>query len=354
MNIWRRSAIGLTLFLTAAIFIVAVSRADIQDFAVLSFYWLLLAASWNLLAGFGGQFSFAHLALALCGGYFSVFCERMLDISSLLTLPLAGLATALVGFGLGLVSLRVRGVYLSLITFGFAGAFSVWATADWERTRGYAGLNSDIFFMGGDSRPFLFLGLALVTLYFTCQSQLLVSGFGLQAMAVRDREAVAEGLGVRTARVKVAMFTYTAFWAGVAGSYYAGYVGTVSPSVAELIWMGWAVTTVVVGGLGTSLGPIAGVLLVRSLDFLIRSIGSEYETVMIASLLVIFMFLAPNGLAGLAESARTRIHPAHQRWRETTAPLRRSSKPGVTDSALASPANADQSLTPSPMDKEET
>ena len=351
VNIWRRSALGLTLLLAATIFVLTVSRADIQDFAVLSFYWLLLAASWNLLAGFGGQFSFAHLALALSGGYFSVFCERMFDTSPLLTLPLAGISTALIGFGLGLVSLRVRGVYLSLITFGFAGAFSVWATADWERTSGYAGLNSDIFFTGTDSRPFLLLGLALVTLYFTSQSQLLVSGFGLQAMAVRDREAVAEGLGVRTARVKVAMFTYTAFWAGVAGSYYAGYVGTVSPSVGQLIWMGWVVTMVVVGGLGTSFGPIAGVLLVRFLDFLIRSMGSEYETVMVASLLVIFMFLVPNGLVGLAESARTRLHGPRRRWPDSLEPLAHSSTAAVANSPAVPPASADESSTAGPMDK---
>lgn len=352
MSVWGRSAIGLTLFLAAAIFVLTVSRADIQDFAVLSFYWLLLAASWNLLAGFGGQFSFAHLALALSGGYISVFFEHKLAIWPLLTLPLAGVSTALIGFGLGLVSLRVRGVYLSLITFGFAGALLVWATADWERTRGYAGLNSDIIFTGIDSRPFLWLGLALVTAYFACQSQLLASGFGLQTMAVRDREAVAEGLGVRTARVKVAMFTYTAFWAGVAGSYYAGYVGIVSPSVGQLIWMGWIIAMVVVGGLGTSLGPIAGVILVRFFDFQIRSMGTQYETLMIASLLIVFMLFVPNGFVGLAASARARLGRPHRRWSETADPLNGGSAAPIASSPPAPAASVAESSTAPKMERE--
>jgi branched-chain amino acid transport system permease protein len=314
MSTWRHSALELSLFLLGAVLVLTVSRPDIQDFSALSFYWLLLAASWNLLAGFGGQFSFAHVALAMGGGYISVLFERELNVSALLTLPLAGVSVALIGFGLGLVSLRVRGVYLSLITFGFAGALSVWTTADWEVTRGYAGLNSDIIFTGIDSRPFLWLGLALVTAYFACQSLLLASGFGLQVMAVRDREEVAEGLGVRTGKVKVIMFTYTAFWAGVAGSYYAGYVGIVSPSVGDLIWMGWVIAMVVVGGLGTSLGPILGVLLVRVFDFQIRSTGSEYETLMIASLLIVFMLFVPDGLVGLAKSFGARLPRPHHRW----------------------------------------
>jgi branched-chain amino acid transport system permease protein len=315
MSASRRSiVIGLALLGAGMIFVMTVTRPDIQDFAVLTVYWLLLAGSWNLLAGFGGQFSFAHVALALMGGYLSVLFERELGMPPAATLPLAGLSTALVGFGLGLVSLRVRGVYLSLITFGFAGALVVWATADSDHTRGYAGLNADILFTGIDTQPFLWLGLTLVAVYFACQSLLLTSSVGLQAMAVRDREDVAEGLGVRTGRIKIGMFVYTAFWAGVAGSYYAGYVGIVSPSVGQLIWMGWVIAMVVVGGLGTALGPIAGVLLIRLFDFEVRSTGSEYESVMIAILLIVFMLFVPNGLAGLAAAGRARFGRQTERW----------------------------------------
>src|SRR5688572_27889295 len=114
MSILQHSAIGLLLCAAGAAFILLVSRPDIQDFAVMSFYWLLLAGSWNLLAGFGGQFSFAHVTLALSGGYFSVLLERVFQIPAIHTLVPAGLVCALVGGVLGLISLRVRGIYLSL------------------------------------------------------------------------------------------------------------------------------------------------------------------------------------------------------------------------------------------------
>lgn len=319
MRLLPRLAIAAPLVALAALFIATVTRPDIQDAAILTCYWLLLAGSWNLLAGFAGQFSFAHIALAVSGGYLTVLVERQLGLGPGIAILVAALLTSLAGFALGLISLRVRGIYLSLITFAFAGVFLVWATADAEHTRGYAGVNAEILFTGIDARPFLWLGLALVTAYFVCQSLILHGRLGLQAMAIRDREEVAEGLGVRTGRVKVAMFTITAFWAGAAGGFYAGYVGIVSPSAGQLIWMGWVIAMVVIGGMGSALGPIAGVLLVRFVDFEMRSLGSEYETLIFASLLVLFMMFMPNGLVGLGERFLERVRKPRQRWQDAPA-----------------------------------
>jgi branched-chain amino acid transport system permease protein len=314
---WRPYA-GACTFISAltasAAFIIFVTRPDIQDFATLSFYWLLLVASWNLLAGFGGQFSFAHVALAMTGGYCSAFAERILAVPPLLTLPLAGFASAAVGIVLGLFSLRVRGVYLSLITFGFAGAMLVCAAAAWEITNGYLGMNAQLFFTGLDQSLFLWLGLGIIAVYYVCQSLLLASGWGLQIKAVREREEVAEGLGVRTGYVKILLFAYTAFWAGVAGSFYTGYLGVISPSIGQPIWMGWVIAMAVVGGVGTAVGPIIGVILVRFLDFQVQSTGSQYGTLTIASVLIAFLLFVPDGAYRLIENAAAGLLGRRSRW----------------------------------------
>jgi branched-chain amino acid transport system permease protein len=298
----------------AGAFTLTVRDPGLQDVGVLTCYWLLLAGSWNILAGFTGQMSFAHVALAAVGAYLTVLVERALHVPAGLAIPLAGFMTALVGLGLGLVSLRVRGIYLSLITFGFAGAFVVWATAAVSLTHGYEGRVSEILFSGIDSAPFLWVGLALVVGYFASQSLLLDSRLGLEAMAVREREEVAEGLGVRTGYVKIAIFTFSSFWAGAAGSFYAGYVGIVAPSMGELFWMGLVVAMVVIGGMGRRLGPIAGVILIRFLDYWVRSVGSQYETLIFAGLLLAFMLFVPNGLVSLADAVVGRMRRPRLRW----------------------------------------
>lgn len=310
-----RIALGASLIGAASVFTLTVSDPSLQDVGALSCYWLLLAASWNILAGFAGQMSFAHVALAAVGAYLTVFLELALRVPAGPAIPLAGFITAVVGLGLGLISLRVKGIYLSLITFGFAGAFVVWATAAVNLTHGYEGRVSEILFGGVDTAPFLWVGLVLVVAYFASQSLLLDSRLGLEAMAVRDREEVAEGLGVRTGYVKIAIFTYSSFWAGAAGSFYAGYVGIVSPSMAELSWMGLVVAMAVIGGMGRRFGPIAGVILLRLIDYWIRSLGSQYETLIFAALLLAFILFLPNGLIGLGSAAVARAQYARLHWR---------------------------------------
>ena len=141
-------------------------------------YFLLLTASWNLLAGFTGQFSFAHAALATAGAYASIAFTDIWNVPVLATLPLAGIATGLAGALLGFLCLRVRGVYLSLATFAFSGAFLVWAAAADEITGGTRGHTSQIFFLGASLQPYAWLALGLVTAYFVTQALLLDTGMG--------------------------------------------------------------------------------------------------------------------------------------------------------------------------------
>lgn len=317
-----RLGLGAVLVAAAVVFTLVLSDPVLQDLAVLTCYWLLLAGSWNLLAGFTGQISFAHVGLAAVGAYLTVFLEfGPLDIGPGPAIPIAGVMTAVAGLGLGLVSLRVRGINLALITFAFAGAFVVWATGARGLTGGASGHTTDFLFLGIDRRPFLWIGIVLVVVYFVSQSLILDSRFGLEAMAVRDREEVAEGLAVRTMRVKLAMFTYTAFWAGVAGSFYAGFVGIVAPSIGALINMGLVVAMVVIGGIARRFGPIVGVLLLQVIQYKVRSYGSEYTTLIFAGLVLVVMLFARDGLLGLAESAARRLVPARVRWAEGAAPV---------------------------------
>ncbi|MFI5386902.1 MAG: branched-chain amino acid ABC transporter permease [Fimbriimonadales bacterium] len=290
-----------------------VSDPGLQDLAVLSAYYLLLAGGWNLLAGFSGQFSFAHAALAAVGAYGTVLLEVKWNVPVAATLPLAGLGTALIGAALGTILLRVRGVYLSLVSFAFAGAFSAWLYGAFDFTGGGRGHTTGILFSGVDQSPYVWLGLGLVIAYFVSQALLLNSRWGLYLLAVRDREEVAEGLGVRSRQVKVVAFAFSSFWAGVAGSLYAAYEGIVAPSIGNLLTMGLILAMVVVGGMGRRFGPLLGVLVLQVISYWVRGYGAQYTLLIFAALVLGVMLFSRDGLLALAEPVVRRYRP-RERW----------------------------------------
>ena len=314
MNRSARVALGSALFVAGACFPFVFTSQAPREAAVYFAYFLLLSASWNLLAGFTGQFSFAHMALATIGGYFSVLLNQYFGVPVAATFPLAGLLTAVVGCGLGAVTLRFRNIYLALGTFAFAGAFISWATGETDITGGDNGISANPLFPGDQTLAFLWLGLGLIAAYFLLQWAILSSRWGYFAMAVRDREEVAEGLGVRTVRVKIVAFAYTAFWAGLAGSFYAAYVGIVTPSIGALSNMGLIFAMAVVGGIGRAFGPIAGTLVFRVIDYEVRGIGGEYTVLIFSTILLAVMLFAREGVIGLIETAFRRVVPRRARW----------------------------------------
>jgi len=314
MNHLQRMLLAFASIALVGLIPLFVTDPAVLDLAVLTGYYLLLSASWNLLAGFSGQYSFAHVSLAVVGAYASVFLTNSGHVPALWTIPLAGLATAITGVALGMVCLRTRGIYLSLITFAFAGAFVVWVTGDYTLTGGDNGLISTIFFQGTSRGPFVWLAFGLVIVYFAAQSFIVRSRLGLFAMALRDDEDVAEGLGVKTRQVRVLVFGYTAFWAGVAGSLYAGYEGIVTPSMGALTEMGLVLSMVIVGGIGHRFGPIVGTVILQAIAYEVRDFGQEYTILIFSSIVVAVMLIARDGIVGLCERLLARVRPARARW----------------------------------------
>lgn len=286
------------IFVALALVPLFVSSQPWLDLAIMTAYYLLLSASWNLLAGFTGQYSFAHLGLAALGAYSSALLNSYAGIAVVWTFPLAGLIAGVAGLGLGVVSLRVKGVALPLITFGFAGAFGVWLQAARNITQGTNGLFTTPLFGGNGLAPYLWVGIGLCLLYFVLQSIILCSRWGLYLTAVRDNEAIAEGVGVNTFSAKLISFSYTAVWAGIAGAFYAAYQGIISPNMMDLSEMGLIVVMTVVGGMGRPLAVIAGVILIQLISYGTRGFGGQYTLVIIAGISLPIVLFARDGLVG--------------------------------------------------------
>ena len=289
------------------------------DVIVISAYYLLLAGSWNMLAGFTGQFSFAHVGLAAAGAYAVGWVTLRLGLPVWVSFIVSPLIVGAAGFAFGLVSCRVRGVQLPLITFAFAGAFGVFLSAASDITGGSMGLQVPRLIDSSSRDVYIVVAGAAIGLFFALQEWMLSSSLGLRMQAVRDDEAVAAGSGIDVVKVKVLAFMITAAVAGFAGAFYASYVGVLAPSILSINEMGLVVAMVVVGGMGYRLGPLLGVVVLRATVYVVQGAAAEYTTLVIAAISLIVVLYFREGLAHALTQVWRRIHAPQGPWVEQTA-----------------------------------
>lgn len=288
---------------------------SIGDVIILSAYYLLLAGSWNMLSGFIGQFSFAHVGLATVGAYVAGWsAQSFIGLPVWATYIVSPLIAALAGFGLGIVSLRVRGVQLPLITFAFAGAFGVFLSAASDITGGSMGMQVQRLVDSRSSDAFLIIAGLAVGVYFALQEFVLSGSLGLRMQAVRDNEEVAYGCGVDVVKVKVLGFTITAAVAGFAGAFYASYVGVLAPTMLSINEMGLVVAMTVVGGMGHRFGPLLGVVLLRAVEYFVRGEAAQYTSVIIAGVTLLVVLYFREGLIQAIVMLRQRFRAPQGRW----------------------------------------
>jgi branched-chain amino acid transport system permease protein len=310
---WRRLAIVLGLTLPPLLALPLVVGEFTAHVLAISAYYVILAASWNMLAGFTGQFSLAQHAFAALGAYGSGLLIYHLKTPIWLSIPLGVCAAGVGGFLLGVLVLHMRAIYLSIATWAFAETLRIFLAAAYEFTRGDLGLSVPSLY--GHVRPaiyyYTFLGAAVVCLIGV--HLILRSPIGYFMRAVRDDPLRARSLGVDTTRVKLFAFVASSAMAGLGGALYAHYVLTLTPSIVDFSEMARIVVMVVVGGLGSFWGPIIAAPPIYALNIWLAAWG-EWSTVFFAAIVIVLMRAYPAGLAGLFELAA-------RRWRQRGPPL---------------------------------
>jgi len=264
-------------------------------------YYVILAVSWNLLAGFTGQFSLAQHAFAAVGAYASGLLVYHLKTPLAVSIPAGILASALAGYLLGRLVLRMRTIYLSIATWAFAETYRIVLGAAYEFTRGDLGLSVPSLY--GNVRPvnYYYTFVAVAGLCVLLSHVVLRSPVGYFMRAVKDDQMRAQSLGVDTTRVKLFAFTLSSGMAGVAGVLYAHYVLTLTPAIVDFSEMARIIIMVVIGGLGSFVGPILVPVPINFLSTYLQSYG-EWSLVLFAAIVIVVMRSYPAGLAGLIES----------------------------------------------------
>jgi len=286
---------------------VLVSGSYFVSLLILVLVYVILATGLNLVSGYCGQFSFAQGAFFGIGAYTAGIMARDLHTGFWVHLPAGIIVTGLCGLLLGIPALRLKGHFLAIVTIAFQTIVYLGMVQWASFTGGQNGLavppvgkvalfGHTFFTIESLNSNYWLILLATVILVFIA-ARLVGSRLGREWVAVRDDEVLASAVGLNTTRAKLTAFVASAAFAGAAGVLMAHYMGNITPD-DYTIWISCTVVAMmIVGGRGTFVGPILGVVLLSLLPEMLGDFA-RYRMLFFGILLVLAMALLPEGIAG--------------------------------------------------------
>jgi len=306
---------GIALFaLLVACVPLATSSGATLNFVMMALYATLIAQAWNILGGFGGQFSFGHALFFGTGAYIQAIAQLQGGLNAWVALALAVVGAAVVGLFIGALSFRygLKGSYFALVTLAFAEVFRILATSV-PFTGGGVGLMlplreapSNLQF--ASRAGYLWVVLAFVVAALLVTWWLRNGRFGAWLQAVRDNEDAARAVGVNPFRVKLGAIGISAAFMGAAGAFYVQVFQYIDPGIAYgSATSVEALVAAIVGGVGTLWGPVLGAVVLHLLADLTRNLFGELpgiNMVIYGAVLVLIVIFLPRGIAGVGLSVR--------------------------------------------------
>jgi branched-chain amino acid transport system permease protein len=266
------------------------------------FIYIILAVGLNLVMGYTGQISLGNAAFFGIGAYGSALLSTKMGIPFLLCIPLGGVISGFFGFIVGLPALRMSGLYLAMVTLGFGELIQL-VFFQWDKlTRGPDGIvipkpKLGSFEFSNDYRVYYLILIAVLLLLLITRN-VIRSRTGRAFLSIRESETAAQMLGVNLAYYKILAFVLSAFFAGIAGGLYGAFVHYISPDSFSVLESILHLSMVIIGGLGTIMGPIIGGVVLTILLEVLKGLRSVQE-VIYGVLLVVFIIFMPQGIWGM-------------------------------------------------------
>jgi len=310
---WGRWLVAACLLLLAVVPTVSFDSYHLFQFTMVVVY-ALAVLGLAILTGFNGQISLGHGAFYAIGAYTTAILMYNYDVPYWVTLPIAAVVCALVGFLIGLPALRLGGMYLALTTFALAVAVPqiLKLNALQDLTGGVQGLTLD--------KPDPPFGLALTTdqwLYLFCLGvtvALYVVGWNLvrgrvgrAMMAIRDQAVAAEAMGINLSMLKTRTFAVSAMFTGIAGSLGAIVVAYVAPDSFNFLLSITLFVGLVAGGAASIPGTIVGAVFVEFVPNWAGDLSKAAPGAIYGALLIAMLFLMPAGAGGLLNTVWRRL-----------------------------------------------
>lgn len=309
---WRRTKWGTVSFLVllsliAPWVIVQLSSGNFYLHLVITFfYYSVIAQCWNLIMGVSGIYSFAQIALFAIGGWTTGVLASNFGWNPWFSIWLAPIAAVIAAVLIGVPTLRLRGVYVVLLTLGFhellrnyttngpriisGGGYGLKFVPRFHFSSGLPGDNVLIWYF--------YVGLVMFGVATYIIWRVFHSPLGLAFTALRDSESYAVSRGIDQFRMRLLLFGLSAFFTGLAGAYATHYLGSISTQIFAFAILIRVLAMIVIGGWGSFGGPIFGAALLIGLDEWLREFG-DYRILAIGVALALIAVLAPQGLLPL-------------------------------------------------------
>ena len=294
------------LVIAAAVFGGAVAFGN--DYVFFAGYvvlqYVLLSTAWNILGGYCGYVNFGSAAFFALGAYSTVAIYKFYPLPIPFLLIVGGAVSGLVGFGMGYLTLRLRGAFFAIATLALAVVLQT-LVVNWDYVGGSRGAYivrpEEIAPIGNYIRYLFLLMLLLAVTAITVARLIERSRLGYGFATIRDDELAAEASGVPTLRLKLIATTISGVLMGMAGAPFPYYIGYLQPS--STFGLEYAVNSIampLIGGTTSWVGPLIGAVLLGSLQQIATvTISSAVNLLIVGFLLVGFVIAAPNGIIGL-------------------------------------------------------
>jgi branched-chain amino acid transport system permease protein len=302
------AAIAIAVALLAAVPLLTSSNV-VLNFMVVALLIALVGQGWNVLGGYGGQYSFGHAAFFGTGAYVTAILQVRYGVNAWVGLVIGIAAGAAVGAVIGSLSFRsgLRGSYFALVTLAFAEVLRILASVAPVTGAGVGTLiKLDLrweAFQFQSRAPYYWIILTFVAVSLVLVKMLEGSRFGAYLVAVRENEDAAKAVGIDVVRVKLLAMTLSAAIAAAGGCFYAQYFLFLDAGIAYGPWISVeALLAPIIGGIGTVYGPLLGALVVKSLGEITKLMTGDapgLDLVIYGCVLILVVAFAPRGTAGL-------------------------------------------------------
>ncbi|WP_339106929.1 branched-chain amino acid ABC transporter permease [Roseovarius rhodophyticola] len=322
--------IGLMIISGFAALPLVLSERYLLGEVIVFFIWGMVAMNWNVLMGHAGVFSLAQMLFLACGAYGVAMGVTFASVPTWVMIPIAAIASAALALAIGMACLRLTGAYVALLTYAIAEMTHVLIITDTECFSLVANNCQQLF--GGSTgfsrfedfgfRPLLkrhwILGnyyVVLIAFAITVLTVVVIihGRLGLAFRAIRDNVGYASSRGIDRKKYQVAAFAITALLTGLAGGVYAAHFRFAGPSLFEFSSLMFVLAMVVVGGLGSTWGPLVGTGLMMVVVEVSKEMG-DARNLVLGLALILFVIFLPKGLAHGATLVRKRILQARRSY----------------------------------------
>jgi branched-chain amino acid transport system permease protein len=311
-----RTPVFLLIWLVIGAAIFGAAMAFDNDYIFFAGYvvlqYVVLSTAWNILGGYCGYVNFGSAAFFAVGAYSTVAIYKFTtgDDAFPIMIPIpvmmlvGGAASGLIGFGMGYLTLRLRGAFFAIATLALAVVLQT-LVVNWDYVGGSRGayiIRPENIGPIGNYIRYLFLIMLLLSIAAITVARLIErSRLGYGFATIRDDELAAEASGVPTLRLKLIATTISGALMGMAGAPFPYYIGYLQPS--STFGLDYAVNSIampLIGGTTSWVGPLIGAVLLGSLQQIATvTISSAVNLLIVGCLLVGFVIVAPNGIVGL-------------------------------------------------------